>query len=149
MHAPMFEALNPRNKPSVSSIWPSAHFSRVTHHPIHPMRGHRCFPALSTREETNTPIVSEQQAPWNQNLCADSVRRHENFALTQGPDPDTLCFEHRLFCNPVAEEPCRTLRLSQLHNRGVFGRSKVPLRKFCHLDVRTKSFEINSDILPL
>jgi hypothetical protein len=60
-----------------------------------------------------------------------------------------LRLEHRLFRDPVAEESGSTLLLSRLHDRGVFGGSKVTLRKFRNLYVRTNSFEINSDLLPL
>ena len=91
----------------------------------------------------------ERRSRRDQNLYADSVRPHEDLALTQRPESDTLRLEHRFFCNPVAEESCCTLFLSLLHDRGVFGGSKVALGKFRYLYVRTNSFEINSDLLPI
>jgi hypothetical protein len=42
--------------------------------PVNPLRDHGCFPAFSTREETNSPIVLERYAGRNQNLRANSVR---------------------------------------------------------------------------
>jgi hypothetical protein len=91
----------------------------------------------------------ERRTIWNQNLCAGSVRPQDDLALTQGSKSDTLRLEHRLFRNPVTEKSWRTLLLSQFHDRGLFGRSKVSFGKFGNFDVRTNSFKVNSNLLPL
>jgi hypothetical protein len=61
---------------------------------------------------------------------------------------DTLRLQHRFFRDPVAEKSRHTLLLGQLHDQGMFGGSKVTLRKFFNLYTRANSFKINSDLLP-